>query len=165
MKHSFIIPIFIFISVSLFGQPDSLIIGEYSRVEHKGLHFVPGSSSGDLHWTSYISHIDTIITHSLLLDTNHKAVLRTDTLFGVFADFGPKIKLLGQWKLLNDTLHITFSELLTLWPILVNGEKPTPMIETLTTQITQKFVLEFYDARILNLVLLQEELFCIYTKE
>jgi hypothetical protein len=165
MKRLLNILPFIFISTSLFGQTDSLIIGEYSHVEHKGLHFVPGSSSGDLHWTSYISHIDTIIKHSLLLDTNHRAVLQTDTLFGFFADFGPKIKLLGHWKRLNDTLHITFSESSTLWQFYVNGEKPTPMIETLTTQITQKFVLAFYDDRILNLVQVQEEMFCIYTKE
>lgn len=98
MKQIFNILAFIFISVSVFGQTDSILVGNYSFVEQRGIHVEPGMSIGDLHVTSYISHVDTTITYSLLLDSNYKTTLEIDTTFGTFIGFTPKLKWYGNGK-------------------------------------------------------------------
>ncbi len=156
---------FIFISVSVFGQTDSTIIGKYSFVEQKGIHVEPGVSIGNAHVTSYISHVDTTIKYSLILDSNYNSTLEIDTTVGIFLGFRPKLKWYGKWEIINDTLLITFTELSTLWPYSVNGETPTPTIEKMTNQIIFDFLIKTYDNRIYGLELVSDERKITYTKE
>lgn len=164
MKQIFIILTFIFISASAVGQSDSLIAGIYIHVEQRGIHIVSGQSFGDIHPTSYISHVDTTITNTISLDINHNVVLQIDTLFGGWTGFVPERKWFGQWQLENDTLYITFSESSTLWPS-PTEENPSPIIEKLPIQIVQKFVFELYGNRIHAMMTVQEQLNWIYAKE
>jgi hypothetical protein len=170
MKQLFHILPFILIATSIIGQTDSLICGEYTCVEEKGLHYVPGFTLQLLDGTfvsgtPYVSHVDTTITHELSLELNHNVVLQIDTLVGAISFLiVPERKLLGQWQLENDTLYMTFSETLTSWPFYQISKAPTPIIEKLPAQITQKLVIESYDNQLYRLVMIQEELIRIYVK-
>jgi hypothetical protein len=156
---------FIFISVSVFGQTDSTIIGKYSFVEEKGIHGEPGVSIGNAHVTSYISHVDTTIKYSLLLDSNYNSTLEIDTTVTIFLGFRPKLKWYGKWEIINDTLLITFTELSMLWPFTVNGETTTPTIEKMKSQIIYEFAIKTYDNRIYGLELVNDERTITYIKE
>jgi hypothetical protein len=165
MKHLLNILTFIFISVSVFGQPDSILVGKYSFVEQRGIHVEPGAWISNSHVTSYITHADTTIEYSLLLDSNYNSILIIDTTFGIFSGLPPYLKWYGKWEKINDTLLITFTELYTLWPYSFNGETPTPTIEKMTSQIIFEFVIKTYDNRIYGLELINDEVTIIYTKE
>lgn len=149
-----------------FGQSDSLIIGEYTFVEQKGIHVVPGLSDVDFHPTSYISHIDITITNSLLLDNNHNAVLQIDTTSaGQFGFIKPELKWHGKWEIINDTLVIKFTASSTLWPFYFVEEKITPTIEKMTNQIIFMFVIKTYNNRIYGLEFVNNESSITYRKE
>ena len=159
MNHSFIILIFIFISVSAFGQSDSLIVGKYSFVQEKGIHTVPGAIHGNLHYLPYISSVDTTITHSLQLEANYTSILRIDTVVGVKGfSFAPELKWNGKWEIINDTLIVKLTELSTDYSnVHYFGEKPIPTIETMASPISFKFLVEYFDNRIYELVLVNDE--------
>jgi hypothetical protein len=156
---------FIFISVSVFGQTDSTIIGKYNFVERKGIPFEPGDFIGSSHLREYISRVDTTIEYSLLLDSNYNSTLEIDTTVGIFVGFTPKLKWYGKWEIINDTLLITFTELSTQCPFSVNGEATTPTIKKMKSQIILEFLIKTYDSRIYGLELVNDEGTITYIKQ
>lgn len=165
MKHAINILTFIFISVSVFGQTDSTIIGKYSFVEQKGYPFEPGELNGSSHLIEYISHVDTTIEYTLLLDSNYNSTLEIDTTIGMFIGFRPKLKWYGKWEIINNILLITFTELSTQCPFPVNGEATIPTIIKMTNQIILEFLIKTYDSQIYGLELVNDEGTITYRKQ
>ena len=159
MKHLLNILTFIFISVSVFGQTDSTIIGKYSFVERKGIPFKPNEQIGSAHLLSFP---DTTIKYSLQLEYNDNAVLQIDTVVNSLG-VKPAQKWLGKWEVKNDTLYITFTESSMLW--LSIEKEPSLTIEKLTSQINYQFVFQIYNNRIYGVELVNDESKIIYTKE
>jgi hypothetical protein len=137
MKKTFKILIFIFISVSAFGQTDSLICGEYRFVEKKGVHF----------WTNEYdfiveSYCDTVVFIILHLEKNHTAYFSNDTMLNpnsmLYTQF-PKT-FIGSWAIENDELIIQYDERWTYKSRRLSSYDEQIIIkEKLSTPMTQKF--------------------------
>lgn len=141
------------------GQADSAIIGKYTFVQEKGIHTMPGAIHGNLHYLPYTFQVDTTITSSLQLESNHNSILHIDTvLITIGISFSPELKWIGKWEIINDTLFVKLTELSTDYSnVHYFGEKPIPTIETMASPIIFKFLIEYFDNRIYELLLVLDE--------
>lgn len=101
-------------SFSAYSQDTSSIPGTYIQKDKRGLHVVPGQSFGDMHTSSYISSIDTVITRTLILDSLNNASLKIDTTYGnSLGIITPTSTMKGIWYQRTDTLFVQYDRIET----------------------------------------------------
>jgi hypothetical protein len=155
-------------TATVVGQADSTIIGKYTFVQEKGIHTMPGAIHGNLHYLPYTFQVDTTITSSLQLESNHNSILYIDTVLSsvIGISFAPELKWNGKWEIINDTLIVKLTELSTDYSnVHYFGEKPIPTIETMASSIIFKFLIEYFNNRIYELSLVNDEDRITYIKQ
>lgn len=111
----YLIWILLLITPTLFSQSEVSIPGTYILTEKIGVHYEPGVSFGDSHYTPYISSVDTTITQTIVLDSLNKATFTRDTTL-YHTSGSEKIKMTGNWSIRNDTLTIQYTHVDTIYP-------------------------------------------------
>ncbi len=121
-----IVWVFLLTSSTLFAQIEKDIPGTYIMTKQIGIHFEPGLSIGnDIHPTSYFSSVDTMITHTIILDSLHNVSFIPDTSYHInlTASFftKPLVKMHGKWRIENDSLFITYASIDSIYNFNLNA--------------------------------------------
>lgn len=117
MIRKILVWLFILTATFMYGQSECSIPGTYVLKEQIGIRVEPGVSHGDFHYLPYISHVDTTITSTIILDTLYNATFILDTLIGAgtVPSTIPTIKMYGKWNVQQDTLFIHYDSIDTVY--------------------------------------------------